>query len=185
MSIEITKTMRYEIEYKKELYNLLSDIQYAVWRIKNKSVSMAWDWQQFSFGYNERFGEYPKAKDIIGKTLSPDIYAEVKEWGENIASKIVDSSVQEAVKKFDEEKNDIINGRKAISEYRRDGSFPIRAQQIRGLERVNKKKYNAKLSLLSRKGAKERGVKTQVPVVLRTGPGASDILDRKIGRAHV
>ena len=180
MTIKITKTMRYEIEYNKELYDLLSDIQYAVWRIKNKAVSMAWDWQQFSFGYKERFGEYPKPKEIIGKALSPDIYAEVKEWGENIASMTVDSSVQEAVKKFDEEKRDVLAGRQAISQYRRDGSFPIRAPQIKNIERINSKKYSADLSLLSRQGAKERGCGTQIPVILRTGAGANAILDRII-----
>lgn len=178
MTIKVTKTMRYEIEYNKELYDLLSDIQYAVWRIKNKAVSMAWDWQQFSFAYKERFGEYSKPKDVIGKTLSPDIYAEVKEWGENIASMTVDVSVQEAVKKFEEEKRDVLAGRQAISQYRRDGSFPIRATQIRNIKRINSKKYSADLSLLSRQGAKERGCGTQIPVILRTGAGANDILER-------
>src|SRR5690625_360089 len=100
MSIEITKTMRYEIEYKKELYNILSDIQYAVWRIKNKAVSMDWDWQRFSFGYNERFGKYPSQTKLLGKTLSPDIYGIVKEWAQEIYSQLVDSSVQESVNKF-------------------------------------------------------------------------------------
>ena len=180
MTIKITKTMRYEIEYDKEIYDLLSDIQYAVWRIKNKAVSMAWDWQQFSFGYNERFGEYPKAKDIIGKTLSPDIYAHIKEFGEEVASSTVDTATQEAVKKFEEEKRDILAGRQAISQYRRDGSFPIRAPQIKNIERVTSKKYSANLSLLSRQGAKERGSKTQIHVTLRTGAGANDILDRII-----
>lgn len=180
MTIKITKTMRYEIEYNKELYDLLSDIQYAVWRIKNKAVSMAWDWQQFSFAYKERFGEYPKPKEIIGKTLPPDIYAEVKEWGENIALNTVDTAVREAVKKFEEEKWDVMAGRQAISQYRRDGSFPIRARQIKNIERINSKKYSADLSLLSRKGAKERGCGTQIPVILRTGAGANVILDRII-----
>lgn len=184
MTIKITKTMRYEIEYDKELYNLLSDIQYTIWRIKNKAVSMAWDWQQFSFSYNERFGEYPKTKEVIGKNLSPDIYGEVKEWGEEIASMTVDASVQEAVKKFDEEKRDVLAGRQAISQYRRDGSFPIRAPQIKNLERVNSKKYSVNLSLLSRTGAKERGCKTQIPATLRTGAGANDILDRIISEEY-
>lgn len=172
--------MRYQIEYSNELYNLLSDIQYAVWRIKNKAVSMAWDWQQFSFGYNERFGEYPKPKNILGKGVAPDIYGVVKEQGESIASATLDASVQEAVKKFENEKKDVLSGRQAISQYRRDGSFPIRASQIKDIERVNSKKYSAKLSLLSRKGAKERDCKTQIPVTLRTGAGANDILDRII-----
>src|SRR5699024_9830280 len=112
--IKITKTMRYEIEYNKELYDILSDIQYAVWRIKNKATSMAWDWQQFSFGYNERFGEWPKEKDVLGKTLSPDVYAFTKEFGAHVASATVDTATQDAVKKF---KNDRSEERRVGKEY--------------------------------------------------------------------
>ena len=101
--IKITKTMRYEIEYNKELYDILSDIQYVVWRIKNKATSMAWDWQQFSFGYNERFGEWPKEKEILGKGLNADSYSFTKEYGKSVASMTVDTATQDAIKKF---KND-------------------------------------------------------------------------------
>ena len=180
MTIKITKTMRYEIAYDKNLYDLLSDIQYAVWRIKNKAVSMAWDWQQFSFAYKERFGEYPKAKELLGKNVANDINGFTKELGSFMYSSIYTEAVREAVKKFDEEKRDVLAGRQAISQYRRDGSFPIRAAQIRNLKRINSKKYSADLSLLSRKGAKERGCGTQIPVILRTGAGANTILDRII-----
>src|SRR5690606_34963089 len=137
MTIKITKTMRYEIEYNKELYDLLSDIQYAVWRIKNKAVSMAWDWQQFSFAYKERFGEYPKAKELLGKNLDNDINGFTKELGSFIYSAIYQAAAREAVKKFEEEKQDVLAGRQAISQYRRDGSFPIRADLIRNIERIN------------------------------------------------
>lgn len=178
--MKITKTMRYEISFNKELYNLLSDIQYAVWRIKNKSVSMAWDWQQFSFGYNERFGEYPKPKEMLGKAVANDINGVTKELGSFMYSTIYTASATEAVRKFDEEKADVIAGRQAVSQYRRDGSFPIGSKQIRDIDRISAKKYSANLALLSRQGAKERGCKTQLPVTLRTGAGANDILDRII-----
>ena len=180
MSIKITKTMRYEIEYNKELYDLLSDIQYAVFRIKNKAVSMAWDWQQFSFGYNERFGEYPKAKELLGKNVANDINGFTKELGSFMYSMIYSASATEAVNKFEKEKSDVLAGRQVISQYYKEGSFPIGSRQINNLERISSKKYSANLSLLSRQGAKERGSKTQIPVTLRTGSGANDILDRII-----
>lgn len=172
--------MRYEIEYNRDLYNLLSDIQYAVWRIKNKATSMAWDWQKFSFGYNERFGEYPKEKDVLGKGLSADSYAFTKEFGAFIASSTVDTATQDAIKKFKNDAKDILAGRKAVAQYRRDGAFPVRASQIKNIEKVTSRKYSINLSLLSRDGAKERGCKTQLPATLRTGAGANDILDRII-----
>src|SRR5699024_942316 len=182
--IKITKTMRYEIEYNKELYDMLSDIQYVVWRIKNKATSMAWDWQQFSFGYNERFGEWPKEKEILGKGLNADSYSFTKEYGKSVASMTVDTATQDAVKKFKNDKSDILAGRKAIAQYRRDGAFPIRVAQIKGLEKETSKRYSVNFSLLSREGAKERDCKTQITARLRTGAGANDILDRVINGTY-
>src|SRR5690625_4397471 len=95
-------------------------------------------------------------------------------------STIYSASATEAANKFEKEKSDVLAGRQAISQYRRDGSFPIGSKQINNLERISSKKYSANLSLLSRQGAKERGAKTRIPVTLRTGAGANDILDRVI-----
>src|SRR5699024_3886894 len=180
MTIKITKTMRYEIEYDKELYDLLSDIQYAVWRIKNKAITMAWDWQQFSFGYNERFGEYPKAKELLGKNVANDINGFTKELGSFMYSTIYSASATEAVNKFEKEKSDVLAGRQAISQYRRNGSFPIGSKQINNLARISSKKYSANLSLLCEQGAKGRAAKIRITVTLRTGACANDILDRSI-----
>lgn len=176
----VTKTMKYEIKYEKELYNLLSDIQYVIYRLKNKATSMTWDWQQYSFGYKERLGDYPKEKDMLGKTLSPDIYNQIKdEFGNFVSSSIVDVAIQEAVKKFKKDSPEILRGERSIANYKRDGAFPIRKAQIKNLNKVTSKRYTCKLSLLSREGVKEKGFSSgRVDVELRTGNGAYQILDR-------
>lgn len=172
--------MKYEIAYNKETYNLLSSIQHAITKIKNKAVSIAWDWQQFSFSYKDRFGEYPKSKELIGKSQKQDAYAHTKTLGEWVASKTVDVANQEAIDKFTNDIKKIARWEQSIQQYKKDGSFPIRASQIKNIERANAKTYTANLSLLSRTGAKERNCKTQIPVTLRTGNGANVILDRII-----
>lgn len=176
----ITKTMKYEIKYNKELYSLLNDIQYVIYRLKNKATSMAWDWQQFSFGYNERFGEYPKEKDIMGKTLSPDIYNVIKdEFGDFVSSSTVDVAIQDAVKKFKNDSKEINRGERSIANYKRDGAFPLRKIQVKKLEKVNGKTFTAKFSLLSNEGKKQRELKSgQIDVTLKTGGGAAVILER-------
>lgn len=178
--IKVVKTMKYEIMYDKELYDLLSEIQYAIWLIKNRATTAVYDWQQFSFSYNERFGEYPKEKDVLGKTLAPDIYGFLKELGSFVSSQIIDTAVQEAIKKFKNDKMKILKGEQSIQIYRRNGSFPIRASQLKDLTKINNKTYEAKLSLLSNAGAKERDCKGQFLVKLVTGNGAYEILDRII-----
>lgn len=120
----VTKTMKYEIKFEKELYNLLSDIQYSVFRIKNKATTMAYDWQQFSFAYNERFGSYPKPKDIVGKVrIDSDIYNLIKDDYKYLPSFIIDVAIGESVKKFNNDKLKILKGEQAIPTYKRDGSI--------------------------------------------------------------
>lgn len=177
---KFTQTMRYEIAFDKDLYRLLDDISYAVWRVKNRATTMAYDWQQFSFGYKERFGEYPNDKDVIGVNQAADVSRNIKDLAGFVASKITDTTAQDAVKKVKEMRSDILRGNKSIPNYRRDGSFPMRAQGIKDLVRINSSKYTVKLSLLSIEGAKERGTTTQQQATLKTGNGASRILDRII-----
>lgn len=160
----ITKTMKYRIEYNKDLYKWLKDIQYNVFRMKNKAITMAWDWQQFSFGYKKRFEKYPNQKEVIGRTLKQDIYHEVKEWNVGYNSLFCDASIKEALDKFKEKKEAILKGEESIISYKRNGSFPIRAQQICNLQKEKEHIYKVDFSLLSSKKAKEEKTKTQVNV---------------------
>ena len=199
----ITKSMKYKIKYDKSLYKILKDIQYDVWRIKNKATTLAYDWQQFSFSYNERFGCYPIEKDILGRTLTSDIYQQLKHMGENMHSSTYNTAVKEAVDKFKEQKVKILKGEESIINYKRNGSIPIRATQIKDIEKINNKTFTAKLSLLSNSYVKKlreelkedneekeqkgkstkkspKDIKTQISVTLMSGGGATEILDRII-----
>jgi putative transposase len=181
-----TKTMKYEIKYESSLYNLLSDIQYEVFLIKNKATSIAYDWQNFSFSYHNRFGEYPKDKNITGVTLTADINRMLKvEHAKSVYSMTRETAVKEAVDKFKTDIGRIMKGEISVMRYKRDGSFPIRAKQINHLNKINSKKYTCKLALLSKEGAKERELKNgQLDIELRTGKGAYEILDRIIDGSY-
>jgi len=199
----VTKTMKYRIKFNKELYEIIGDIQYDVWKVKNKAITMAYDWQQFSFGYNERFGCYPKEKEVTGKSLVGDVYNELKHMATDMSSNTFNTAVKESVDKFKEQRVRILRGEESLVTYKRDGSIPIRATQIRNIRKVDSKTYHTDLSLLStsyvkkwREELKEKNkklkmegkeeyipsipVKTQIPVTLMTGRGANDILDRII-----
>lgn len=181
---KVTQTMRYEIAFDKTLYKLLDDISYAIWRVKNRATTMAYDWQQFSFGYNERFGKYPEDKLIIGVTVANDAARNTKDLAAFVASEIASTAAKGAVEKLKKMSPSILRGNKSIPNYRRDGSFPIRARGITHLVRINSKTYTVKLSLLSKEGAKERETTTQQQVTLKTGTGANVILDRIIASEY-
>lgn len=175
--------MKYEIAYDKELYDILSDIQYEVFLLKNKATTMAYDWQMFSFSYNERFGVFPNIKDFTGDkwTLS-DINRELKkEHARSIYSLTREAAVKEAVDKFKNDTQLILKGEISIPRYKKNGSFPIRRQQISELTKINTKKYTCKFALLSNEAKKERNLpSTKLDIELKTGNGAYQILDRVI-----
>src|SRR5699024_580647 len=176
--MRMIKTIKYKIKYNKQLYCLLNEIQYSTFRMKNKAVSMAWDWQQFSFSYMNRFGNWPREREIIGRTLKQDIYHEVKEWNKDYNSLFCDASIKEALDDFKSNKKKILNGEKSIICYKRNGAFPIRASQIKYLNKINKKQYSSKLSILTPARAKELGFQTQLKAILEAGNGDNAVIDR-------
>lgn len=180
----ITKTMKYEIQRDDFLYKLLKETQYSVWKIKNKSVTLAYDWQQFSFGYNERFGEYPNIKELSGVTLAADINRQTKGMAPFVAADISKTASRQAVLKFEKEKSEILKGAKSVANYKKDTTFPVTEKQIRNLTKITPRKYSVDLSLLSREGAKHYGTKTQINATLLTGKGANVILDRIIDGSY-
>src|SRR5699024_5661461 len=203
---KITKSMKYKIRYNKVLYEVLKDIQYNTWKLKNETVARVRDWQQFSFSYKCKFDIYPKANELLGKRLDSHIYAELQEkYGENMASLTYDATITEVVKKIQEQfkKGSKFNrGEETLVTYKRNGSFPIRATQIKNFEKINNKRFTVNLSLLSRSGVKNLkqkiedhnadeknknkkiepsfDIKTQVPVTLSSGGSATSILDKII-----
>ena len=61
----LVKSMKYRFKFDKELYKVLDDITYYSSKIKNLATTMIYDWQQFSFSYNNRFGEYPQPLPLV------------------------------------------------------------------------------------------------------------------------
>src|SRR5699024_1967182 len=176
--MRMIKTIKYKIKYDQQLYRLLKEIQYSTLRMKNKEVSMGWYWQQFSFSYMNRFGSWTRERETIGRTLKQDIYHEVKEWNKGYNSLFCDASIKDALDDFKSNKKKILNGEVSIICYKRNGAFPIRASQIKHLNKINPKQYSSKLSILTPARAKELGFQTQLKAILEAGNGGNAIIDR-------
>ena len=62
-----------EVDYKvvnKILWNLQDETR----SVKNKAVQLCWEWFHFQSDYKAKYGEYPKDKDVLYRTLSGYIY---------------------------------------------------------------------------------------------------------------
>src|SRR5699024_10002371 len=79
---------------------------------------------------------------------------------------------------FKRNKRKILKGEESIISYKKNGSFPIRASQIKHLNKINEKLYFSKLSILTPAKAKNLGVQTQLKVMLEAGNGGKAIIDR-------
>lgn len=183
------KSLKLKIKYNKELYDTLREIMYHTYRIKNLATTMAYDWQQFSFGFNNKFGEFPKEKDLLKVTMANYLDQQIREMKEYkfIGSKIRANSIKEAVEFFRRKdvQQELLNGNRVLQRYKRNGSFPLRAQAIKQLKKDSSGKYSMLFSLLSNEGKKDKGLKSgQVKaIVLSSRKNANSInamLDRII-----
>jgi putative transposase len=177
---KITQTMKYEIAFEKDLYRLLDDISYAMWCVKNKTITDRDRWQDASFDYHALTGKFPKEKEVLGKNLQGTLRDKAQKEFQFINSRIVESNVRDALNIYKKEMTKFLKGESVRPKFERDGSFEISGQNIKNLVRTRPSKYTVKLSLLSKEGAKERGTTTQQQVTLKTGKGANKILDRII-----
>ena len=181
------KSLKLKIKYDKELYDTLREIMYHTYRIKNLATTMAYDWQQFSFGFNTKFGEFPKEKEMLKVTMANYIDQQIREIDEYkfINSTIRGGAIKEAVEFFRRKdvQQQLLSGERTLQRYKRNGSFPIRAQSINGLQKAKTSEYSAKLSLLSIEGKKLRERKSgQFEAVLLSSRKNSSAINAMLDR---
>lgn len=101
-----------------------------------------------------------------------------------MGSTIFADATREAISYYKTWSKEIASGNMAVPSYRRNGSFPLRAQSINDIQKVKNGLYSAKLSLLSNSGKKEYGLKKgQVEIELfgsRRGGSINSIIEKVI-----
>src|SRR5699024_2879392 len=151
----VTKTMKYRIKYNKDLYRIIDNVQYHAHKVRNLTTSMAYDWQNFSFSYNTRFGEYHSEKKLLGKTLLSDIYNKSKRVSERIYTKTVQAYIIETINIYNRQIIDNTKGILHTSNRLRKSSFLIKSQLIINVSKVDSKTYHVALSLVYKEYVKK------------------------------
>lgn len=154
--------------------DVLRDVQYTTWKSYNTAIQMFWDYQQFSYGYRERFGANLKFSELgTGRnSQTTDIYARLTSDYPQVSSKILDSVIQDAQARFKTLLPEILRGSVSVPSYKRDVPIPVAAQSIR-LNREGKDRL-VTLSLLSRASGKP----TQYTVAVRAKDSSAAVFDR-------
>lgn len=121
----MNKTVRITIKNcnelpKKELDETLRDIRYLTCKASNKAMQMYYIWENEKIEYKKEHGQYPSEKDIFGKTYRNVVEGEMKKIMDSIITTNVGQTNAFVMKKWNTDRNDILNYRKTLANYKLD-----------------------------------------------------------------
>jgi len=160
---KVTKVVRLELIYTdknldfgKFKYELVK-LQNEVRAIKNKTIQILWEWNNYAGYYKKELQEYPKpAESMPCKTMAGNADAIIREQHPTLYSSNLSTAVRVASGAFEDAKKEMLRGEKSIIEYK--GNCPIELHnstiQITG----DKNHYFCRLKLFSGAYSKELGL---------------------------
>lgn len=166
VKIEIVKSVNDSWDI---LGQCLRDIQYQTWKLANRAIQMLWDFSNFNYSYQQRFGEslLGKGKNLPNgyKSVGSDILNECKEFTDKLNANSKDAIIKMVTDKWNADFNDIINGRKSIANFKRDLPIELHNKQFMNSKKqlmlyIENGNYYAEINLISRQYAKELGRKS-------------------------
>lgn len=107
-------------------YGDLFELQRQVALVKNKTVQLCWEWNNFGADFHAMSGEYPKTNDVTGyKTLDGYVYQQLKSSFGMMYSMNLNASIRNAAADFRNALKEIHRGERSILSYRKDAPIEI------------------------------------------------------------
>jgi putative transposase len=188
----MNKVMRYQILYPQDCdWKQFSDILYKIQRqtrdVYNKTVQLCWEYNGFSSDYKQKFGEYPKPKeiftdDICNANKFPGYcYNKLINISPCLNTGNLSTSLKNVIEKWHNDFKKIISGEISIPSFKKDIPIDLKGEFIKLIQKEDSK-YYVTLSLISKGYAKELERKSgQFEVLIHSGDKSSQtILDRMI-----
>ena len=141
-----------EVDYK-EINKLLWELQKQTREIKNKSIQLCWEYNNFSCDYYKKNGVYPKEKDILSYTLSGFVNDKFK-TGNDLYSGNCSTTIRTVCTEFNNSKSDFIKGDRSIISYKSNQPLDIHKKCIK-VDYENGI-FKVRLNLLNRPAFKRR-----------------------------
>lgn len=187
-----TKVMRYQIvkPYGKDITwasfgKILRELNYETAKILNKSIQLAWEYNNFSADYKKEHGKYPSSKEILGySNVMGYAYNQLKDDFTKLNTGNFSDTVKRATDKFKTDSRDIFLGNKSIANFKQGGPLDIKSAALR--IRKEDSSYVANMGLISNKYKKELGLdRGSFDVILSSKEGTQkSILDRIISEEY-
>ncbi|MBQ7139723.1 MAG: transposase [Clostridia bacterium] len=137
-------------------YSDLFEIQRQVALVKNKTIQLCWEWNNFGADFHAMSGAYPKTGDVTGyKTLDGYVYQRLKDDFSRMFKKNLNASVRSAQKAFETAKKSLHKGERSILSYRKDAPIELHNSAVSFSQEG--RKYKAAVKVFSLSYAKEKG----------------------------
>ena len=133
------------VEYKT-ICQILFDLQRQTRELKNKTIQLCWEWNQFASDYYKKHEEYPKDKEILNYSLSGYIDNKLK-IDNDLYSGNCSTTIRTACKEFNNAKLEILKGQKSIISYKQNQPLEIHNKAI-SLEYSDNHEWFINLALL-------------------------------------
>lgn len=156
------KTMKYQIlkpldESWETIGEILKDLQYATWKTLNRTIQLCWDYDTVGHAYKEKTGAYPTKAEMQEwtgyKGIDGYAYNVLKDEFSIFNGGNLTQTIQQASKRWKEDKMEVFNGHKSIPSFRRTAPIILNPNNIK-IHRDDKG-YVATLSLVSMDKLKE------------------------------
>lgn len=185
-----TRVMRFQIIKPVDMEwkvfgKILNDIQYDTRQLLNKTIQLAWEYQNFSADYKNKYDKYPSAKDILEYSgISGYAYDKLKHIYYKLNTGNLSQTIKRANDKWKSDLKEILCGDRSIPSYRKDCPIDIAKKSIKVYksEAEGNFNYHLVLSLLSNKYKSELNLNNgRVDIIIKVGNGTQkSILDRII-----
>lgn len=149
------------IDYK-DVYKMLWDLQRQTREIKNKTVQLCWEWQNFSSEYAKNHiaddGKkvYPSEKDNLGYTLSGFVYDRFKS-GYTLYSANVSTSSRDVCTAFKNAQTDMLKGDRSVLSYKSNQPLDLHNKAI--VLKAAEDGFRLALKLFNRAGVEQYNLK--------------------------
>lgn len=147
-----------EIDYK-EVNKILWKLQDQTRAIKNKTIQMAWEWNNFSADYKEKYGTKPSPKDIMNYSFSGYAYDKLKGESDMNTSNLT-TVIRAAESQFKNYMKKSFKGEASIPDYKSNQPLELHDRAI-GLD-YEGSDFIFKLSLCNKEFARENNIGTQL-----------------------
>jgi putative transposase len=154
---KLTRMMKFEIYSKdKKIYKILHELMFENRKIMNKTICAMYEWSDFKFEYKEKNKVYPKPVEFLTKK-NGGFYKTAKGYIDYITrekyyknnSRNSSSSVQNAVKLFQNKYKDMFKGLCTLPHYKKHNRVTLHNENIKLYKEKNN--YYIDVSLLSNK----------------------------------